>query len=175
MEPAISPNGGSAVERQKLEERFGARLAVNPRLTRKAVSYQGNRGVPGFRWMKYKEGFSQALVESLLDEFRPDSVLDPFSGIGTTPLIAAGRGMRATGIEIMPVGTLVGNGIAQAANGLDREKLEKSGTELLDAVGSKGDAPSEYRFRHVRITEAAFPEETEAGYRQGAALHRRYG
>ena len=162
MKPAISPNGGNALERQKLEKRFEGRLAVNPHLTRKAVSYQGNRNVPGFRWMKYKEGFSQALVERLLDEFCPSAILDPFAGIGTTPLIAAGRGLRATGIEIMPVGVLVGNGIAQAANGLSRKTLEESGAELLDAVKSGDDAPSEYEFRHVRITEAAFPEETEA-------------
>ena len=162
MQSAISPNGGSARERRKLEDRFEGRLAVNPLLTRRAVSYQGNRRAPGFRWMKYKEGFSQALVERLLDEFRPSDVLDPFAGIGTTPLIAAGRGLRATGIEIMPVGVLVGNGIAQAANGLSHETLEESGAALLDAVKSSDDAPSEYEFRHVRITEAAFPEETEA-------------
>ena len=112
--------------------------------------------------MKYKEGFSQSLVERLLDDFRPSAILDPFAGIGTTPLIAAGRGLRATGIEIMPVGVLVGNGIAQAANGLSREMLEKSGAALLDAVKSVEDAPSEYEFQHVRITEAAFPEQTEA-------------
>ena len=162
MQSAISPNGGSVRERRELEERFEGRLAVNPLLTRKAVSYQGNRRVPGFRWMKYKEGFSQSLVERLLDEFRPDAILDPFAGIGTTPLIAAGRGLSATGLEIMPVGVLVGNGIAQAANGLSREGLEKSGAELLNSVKSGYDAPSDYEFRHVRITEAAFPEETEA-------------
>ena len=162
MQSAISPNGGSTRERRKLEERFEGRLVVNPLLTRKAVSYQGNRNVPGFRWMKYKEGFSQSLVERLLDEFHPSTILDPFAGIGTTPLIAAGRGLSATGIEIMPVGVLVGNGIAQAANGLSREMLEKSGAALLDAVKSGDDTPSEYEFRHVRITEAAFPEETES-------------
>lgn len=162
MQSAISPNGGSALERRKLEERFEGRLAANPLLTRKAVSYQGNRGVPGFRWMKYKEGFSQSLVERLLDEFRPEAILDPFAGIGTTPLIAAGRGLCATGIEIMPVGVLVGNGIAQAANGLSPETLEKSGAALLDAVKSRDDVPHEHKFPHVRITEAAFPKETEA-------------
>ena len=113
------------------------------------------------RWMKYKEGFSQSLVESVLDEFRPTAVLDPFAGIGTAPLVAAGRGMRATGVEIMPVGALVGKGIAQAANGLLQEKFEKSGKELLDALKSQEDSPREYEFRHVRITESAFPEETE--------------
>ena len=162
MRIAISPNGGSGRARRELEERFKGQLVVNPNLTRKTVSYQGNRSVPGFRWMKYKEGFSQSLVENLLDEFRPNTVLDPFAGIGTTPLIAAGRGMRATGIEIMPVGVLVGNGIALAANGVSREAFEKSGARLLDAVKSNEDASRRYEFQHVRITESAFPEETES-------------
>ena len=92
--PIESPNGGSVEERRSLHERFEKRLSVDPNLTRKVVSYQGNRDVPGFRWLKYKEGFSLELVERLLDEAQPSSVLDPFAGIGTTPLIAAGRGLN---------------------------------------------------------------------------------
>ncbi len=159
---AVSPNGGSTRERQALEERFGDCLTVNPELTRKAVSYQGNQGVPGLRWMKYKEGFSRGLVEHVLDTHRPSAVLDPFAGIGTTPLIAASRGMRATGVEIMPVGVLAGTAIAEAANGVSKRELESEGGRILDAVTSRDDAPSEYAFPHVRITEAAFPPETES-------------
>ena len=96
MKSVISPNGGSVRERRSLEERFSSRMSVNPEFTRKTVSYQGNRRVPGFRWMKYKEGFSRTLVERLIEEFRPSSVLDPFSGIGTTPLVAAGKGLSAS-------------------------------------------------------------------------------
>ena len=78
MVSAISPSGGSVRERRSLEERFGSRMTVNPRLTRKTVSYQGNRLVPGLRWMKYKEGFSQ-------------KALYPFDRLH--PLIAAGKGL----------------------------------------------------------------------------------
>ena len=159
---AVSPNGGSVQERQALEDRFGDRLTVNPELTRKAVSYQGNQRVPGLRWLKYKEGFSRGLVEHILDTYRPSAVLDPFAGIGTTPLIAASRGMRSTGVEIMPVGVLAGTAIAAAANGVSKHKLESAGASLLDAVTSREDAPSEHAFPHVRITEAAFPLETES-------------
>lgn len=162
MTLAISPNGGSARARQVLEDRFGDRLIVNPELTRKAVSYQGNQRVPGLRWMKYKEGFSRGLVEHVLDTYRPSAVLDPFAGIGTTPLIAASRGMRATGVEIMPVGVLAATAIAEAANGVSKHELESAGASLLDAVTSREDAPPEHTFPHVRITEAAFPPETEA-------------
>ena len=162
MNPDISPNGGSVCERRALDERFRARISANPEFTRKTVSYQGNRRAPGFRWMKYKEGFSQALVERLLDEFQPKNVLDPFAGIGTAPIIAAGRGMKATGIEIMPVGVSVGDGIATAANGLSKDEFQASTDALVASLESGDDVPDEYAFRHVRITQAAFPPETEA-------------
>ncbi|MCY4489971.1 MAG: hypothetical protein OXC46_00735, partial [Thaumarchaeota archaeon] len=67
-------------------------IAVDPSLNRKIVSYQGNKSVPGFRWMKYKEGFSVELVSRLLGSIDARNVLDPFSGIGTTPLVASGMG-----------------------------------------------------------------------------------
>ena len=54
------PQSGPA--RTDLQRRFAQRLQVNPQLSRKLVSYQGNKGMVGFRWLKYKEGFSTALV-----------------------------------------------------------------------------------------------------------------
>ena len=125
------PNGGSVRERRSLEERFASCVTVNPRLTRQTVSYQGNRRVPGLRWMKYKEGFSRGLVERLIDEFRPSAVLDPFAGIGTTPLIAASRGLSATGIEIMPVGVLVGSGLPTLPMGFLRQTSKHPGRSCL--------------------------------------------
>ena len=159
--PIESPNGGGVEERRSLYERFEKRLSVDPNLTRKVVSYQGNRDVPGFRWLKYKEGFSLELVERLLDEAQPSSVLDPFAGIGTTPLIAAGRGLKATGIELIPVGVMTGNAIALAANGLRRNAFGVAAQSLLRHVASGGEADRRHAFRHVRITESAFPAETE--------------
>ena len=70
------------------------RICVDPSLNRKLVSYQGNKAVPGFRWMKYKEGFSADLVERLLKVAGAKAVLDPFSGIGTAPLTASRMGDR---------------------------------------------------------------------------------
>ena len=161
MEPLISPNGGSVAGRQALNDRFGDRISVNAGFSRKAVSYQGNRQVPGLRWMKYKEGFSSGLVERFIDEHQPAAVLDPFAGIGTTPLIAASKGSAATGIEIMPVGVLVGNAIAHAANGVAKTDLEAAGSELIGRISSNEPAPAAFAFPHVAITQAAFPETTE--------------
>ena len=143
-----------------LNDRFADRVAFDPAFTRRAVSYQGNRQAPGLRWMKYKEGFSRELVDYLLDEYEPERVLDPFAGIGTTPLIAAGRGLQATGIEIMPVGVLAGAGVAAAANGVSRAALGETASALRERVASARLA-ADHAFPHVRITEAAFPAETE--------------
>ena len=162
MEAVMSPNGGSIHKRRALHERFAGRMAVNSAFTRKTVSYQGNRAEPGLRWMKYKEGFSRSLVESLIEEHDPADVLDPFAGIGTTPLVATGMGRAATGMEIMPVGVLAGAGIAEAANGVSKPALESAGNELLAAVASEEPPRPEFAFPHVGITKAAFPDPTEA-------------
>ena len=158
-----SPNDGPTRERHCLMQRFRSRIQVDPALTRKAVSFQGNREMPGFRWMKYKEGFSASLVEGLLEEVRPESVLDPFAGLGTTPLIAAGRGLRATGIEIMPVGVRAGRALGCAANGLPRDAFRRSAKRLVDHVRAGDSAPAEHAFEHVPITAHAFPRKTEIG------------
>ncbi len=158
---SVSANGGMTAGRDALSERFSGRLSVDPSITRKTVSYQGNRDTPGFRWMKYKEAFSRSLVEDMLDIHKPARMLDPFSGMGTAVLTAAGRGVESTGIEIMPVGVLAGRSIADAANGLVTDDFMTAGSALLDHIRSRGRVPSEYGFAHVRITRKAFSPQTE--------------
>lgn len=157
---AISPHDGPVEERQALSDRFAPLLSTNEIYCRRVVSYQGNRQAPGLRWMKYKEGFSYELVADLIQQERPTAVLDPFAGICTTPLVAAGQGIPATGIEIMPVGVLAGTAIAEAANGLEQSDFDKQSAALLRAVKARRVAP-DFAFPHVRITEGAFAGETE--------------
>ena len=156
----VSPHGGSVKARRELSDRFGPRLATSDFFCRKTVSYQGNRSAPGLRWMKYKEGFSSQLVADLMEQENPRSVLDPFAGICTTPLTAAGQGREATGIEIMPVGVLVGSAIVEAANGLCPNAFMERSASLLQSVKTKGPAPG-HRFPHVRITKGAFSRKAE--------------
>ena len=105
-----------------------------------------------------------------MNELRPASVLDPFAGLGTTPLIAAGKGSKALGIDVMPVGIFVGRAIAEVANGLSKAMLELAGNGLLEAVASDKPAHERYAFPHVKITEAAFPEETESAMARARAF-----
>ena len=145
-----------------MHERFKEKLCTMPELTSKLASYRGNYDAPGFRWMKYREGFSKELVELLIESVQPLSVLDPFSGIGTTSLVATGRGLQATGIEILPVGALTGKAISIAANGLQLKVFTAAAACLLERIAADKEACSEHAFPHVRITEAAFPAETES-------------
>ena len=156
-----SPNGGSVVGRRGLAHRFSPRISINEHYSRKVVSYQGNRNAPGLRWLKYKEGFSSRLVEELVDAAKPQAVLDPFAGICTTPLVAAGLGSKAMGIEIMPIGVLAGSAIAEVSNGLTRRAFDRTKTELLRRIRHGRGAVDEFAFPHVRITTGAFPLETE--------------
>ena len=157
-----SPHGGAVAERRALARRFSRCLSTNESYCRRLVSYQNNYGAPGLRWMKYKEGFSTQLVADLVRQEEPRTVLDPFAGICTTPLVASGRGSRAMGIEIMPVGILTGSAIAEAANGLSKHKFGVEGAALLDEVRAAHDPMDGNAFPHVRITEGAFSSETEA-------------
>ena len=160
MTTATNPPDTLTQARRSLYDRFAARISVEDGLSRKLVSYQGNKQVPGLRWMKYKEGFSAKLVRSLLDQTEAKTFLDPFSGTGTAPLTAGSMGMDGTGIEIMPVGNLSARAIVAAANGLHCNHFIQASNDLIDSLLSdKYDAA--FLFPHIPITERAFPERTE--------------
>lgn len=147
--------------RMELSRRFADRLSCSHRYSRKTLSYQGNRGVPGFRWMKYKEGFSREFVANTIRDESASAVLDPFAGICTTPLVAAGLGFEATGIEIMPVGIAAATAISSISKGVSADTFERRAAELLKYIDSKGAVQEMHLFPHVRITEAAFSDRTE--------------
>ena len=46
----------------ELAEDFRAQFSVAPFLSRKIVSFQGNKGKPAYSWYKYKEAFSAGLL-----------------------------------------------------------------------------------------------------------------
>lgn len=144
-----------------LEARFADKLKVNYQLNRQLVSFQANKNKPGYRWFRYKESFSEALVQHLLDVLGLESgrVLDPFAGVGTTLFVASKRGLDATGIELLPVGCEVMEVRHQTQNGdvaalrsvLDRWRCEQPWKHMQSAKP----------FAHLRITRQAFPDKTQ--------------
>ena len=62
----------STLDKQLLQT-FEEKLYVDHTLTRQLVSFQGNKTRPTYRWYKYKEAFSAALVEYLLSRYAVSS------------------------------------------------------------------------------------------------------
>lgn len=161
-EPLVFDPNDTLQSVQDLHERYSERLIINPDLTRSLVSFQGNKSAPFLRWFKYKEGFSGAFVDYVLDTLSPTPktrrLLDPFAGVGTAPMIAARRGWNGIGIELLPVGVMV------AKTRLAAEKVKPSlFHSVIDEIRSLSfnDKAPKYRFSHLRITQAAFSDKTE--------------
>lgn len=91
---------------QVLLQQFKSKFIVQASLTRSLVSFQANKTRPIYRWYKYKEAFSAALVEHLFQKHgvTQGKILDPFAGSGTALFAASALGLHADGIELLPIG-----------------------------------------------------------------------
>lgn len=73
-------------------------------------TFVDNMALPIHRWFRYSAGFSAQWVEQLLEDWRitPEhTVLDPFVGSGTVPLVCEKLGLTSIGIEAHPVVTRI--------------------------------------------------------------------
>jgi site-specific DNA-methyltransferase (cytosine-N4-specific) len=146
--------------RKALEEKYINMMEVTDKFNRKSVSYQLSKNESLHRWLKYKEGFSTDLVETLFAEMgikKGDTVLDPFLGSGTTSLVAQLHGINSIGFDIMPMTTIAMN----AKSNIHDYNI----AELRDFISyiSNLERPNSYqkRAKSITITCSAYPDETE--------------
>ena len=77
-------------------------------------NFSTNMELPRHRWYEFKEGFGYSLVERAITETKNITknnqltVMDPFSGSGTTPLTALQNNCNAIGLEVNPFLSFVG-------------------------------------------------------------------
>ena len=158
----------------ELAENFKSQFSVSPFLSRKIVSFQGNKDKPAYSWYKYKEAFSAGLVEYFLGSYTGQmsgKVLDPFAGIGTTLFAASSQGISADGIELLPIG----QEIIHARFLAEREMTADDIATLERWITSLPwkECSERVPFSTIRITEHAYPQETvEAIERYRGALQR---
>ena len=148
-------------KRKNLEDHFQDVIEVNPELERRLVSFQANKKEPFYRWFKYKEGFSSALIKYVVESLgkSPGLLLDPFAGAGSALFAVQELGWQSHGIELLPVGTFSMK-VREASRRVDVKKFKVQRDHLL--------AHSLYRlkvietyFDQVPITQQAFSKETE--------------
>ncbi len=130
-------------------------------LDRKLVSFQANKSQPFYRWFKYKEGFSSALVRHFLQTYAPNpgKLLDPFAGAGTSLFVGKELGWECHGIELLPVGAFAIEA-REALSKIDPEDLSSAINGFLSKSAST--FANGNHFRHLTITKGAFPAQTEA-------------
>ncbi len=156
----------------ELAKDFKTQFSVAPFLSRKVVSFQGNKGEPAYSWYKYKEAFSAGLVEYFLCSYGgkiSGKVLDPFAGIGTTLFAASSQGISADGVELLPIG----QEIIRTRLLSERELTSHDIVTLEHWIASLPwkESPKRVPFSTIRITENAYPPETiEAIERYRGAL-----
>jgi len=71
-------------------------------------AFAGNKALPVHRWVPWIAGFSSDFVSGALSRYlvNQGTVLDPFSGVGTTLVEAINHGHNAIGFEINPYAAL---------------------------------------------------------------------
>ena len=141
---------------------FHDKVKVKNSLTRQLVSFQANKTRASYRWFKYKEAFSAALVEYLLGQcgIASGKVLDPFAGIGTTLFAASDVGMDADGIELLPIGQQ----IIDTRLCLEREFTpdDFSTLKMWSKEHPWEESEAKLQVSTLRITQGAYPKDTLA-------------
>lgn len=146
-------------ERLALEKRYAHLLEETDLFNRKSVSYQGNKGELIHGWIRYKEGFSAQLVETLMRQFDltpGDTILEPFAGSATTLLVAKSLGINAIGVELLPVCHLAWSAKSHFPT-YDITELR----HVLHCLEQVQPGQAHTSFPHIVITEGAFPPQME--------------
>ena len=164
-EKKLNSNDDYLMNIQKLDEElagyFSTTLVVDENLTRQLVSFQANKQRAHYRWYKYKEAFSQSLIEYLIIKYKINKgkVLDPFAGAGTTLFACSDLGYDADGIELLPVGQKIIEANILARSDHKKKIIDRltywNSEKIWNTEGNTKD------FEVLRITQGAYPKGTE--------------
>ncbi len=170
--PVAIPGVGSQeikLAEERLHAKFSNTFRINYDLDRSLVSFQANKRQSGYRWYKYKEGFSAELIRYILGglQLLSGRILDPFAGSGTTLFVASEMGLDAVGIELLPSSaeTIEVRNLLHLA---DKPYIASALRQFKNSLPWQ-EAGESKKFQHLRITAGAFPSDAE--FELGRYLH----
>lgn len=145
----------------KLEKRYKRTLEKNYELNRTLVSFQANKTEPGYRWFKFKEGYSSLLVKYTLKKLgiSPKKSLDPFAGSGTTLFVVSELGNEGTGIELLPISSEIIEIRKYLASNKNKKVLQLVDDWLKNKPWEKH--KEKKPLNYLKITDGAFPAENK--------------
>lgn len=119
-------------------------LAKNNKLEKRSQSFnidpvhttfRGGKNLPLQSWYPYLEGYSPDFVRYIIDNYtnkNTKNIYDPFSGSGTTPIVASDLGYQAFYSEVNPLLQFLTNIKAKARNYKNRNILASRIEELAE-------------------------------------------
>jgi len=144
-----------------LENKYAHKLTFDPFINRQLVSFQANKGKPGYRWYKFKEAFSTSLVEYFLNKYQVNKgrILDPFAGSGTALFTASNMGLNADGIELLPIGQEIIKARLNIENQFNRDDRDR----VIEWINNRPweSKKVEFQLSELTITVSAYPEHTK--------------
>lgn len=108
-------------------------------------------------WYPYYAGYGESFVNGALDALKlePEScVLDPWNGSGTTTRVVQRRGLRAIGVDINPIATIVAS--AKTASCADASHLRGLAEDVVAAARDAEVAKSDPLLGWLSPRPAAF-------------------
>lgn len=146
LTPLTSPEASSSAlinTYEKLENRYPVRILQSDVSYVSPVNFVESLRRPRHRWFPYKEGFSPNFVQGFISEFQSKNnglVLDPFSGVGTTGLVASSMGLNAIGFDVSPMAIFISKTKSISLNKSELSKLDDF-IKLLKTVKASNQHP----------------------------------
>ena len=108
----------------------------NDRLTHRGNLSQGRHG-----WLRLTPAYSIQVVEEIIQNHpAPKLVLDPFSGTGTTPLVAMSKGCVAHAVDVNPFLVWLGNLKLSFFDPGSGNELQKAAQQIAEQCCDNNDA-----------------------------------
>lgn len=144
-----------------LQTQFENKFTYDPNINRQLVSFQANKGKPGYRWYKFKEAFSTTLVEYFLKKYsvKKGSILDPFAGSGTALFTASNLGLNADGVELLPIGQEIIKSRLIIENQFNQDDRER----VVEWIKNRPweSKKVDFQLNELTITISAYPEQVK--------------